>query len=98
MRQLKSRLSEYLRAVRQGATFLVTDRDQVVAELRPPVPRPAPREGPDQALDNLAAAGEVTRARLGKAGWSWHPRGLRLPPGTAGALLDDLRSDRGGGR
>jgi len=33
---LKNRLSEYLRLVASGETILVTDRDRVVAELRPP--------------------------------------------------------------
>jgi antitoxin (DNA-binding transcriptional repressor) of toxin-antitoxin stability system len=33
---LKNRLSEYLRMVTAGETILVTDRDRVVAELRPP--------------------------------------------------------------
>ena len=35
VKDLKARLSQYLRAVRAGETYLVTDRDQVVAELRP---------------------------------------------------------------
>ena len=33
---LKNRLSEYIRLVVAGETVLVTDRDRVVAELRPP--------------------------------------------------------------
>jgi antitoxin (DNA-binding transcriptional repressor) of toxin-antitoxin stability system len=33
--QLKARLSEYLREVRRGEVFLVTDGDEVIAELRP---------------------------------------------------------------
>ncbi len=35
IKQLKARLSEYLREVRRGETLLVTDRDEVIAELRP---------------------------------------------------------------
>src|SRR6266542_1672841 len=35
VKQLKARLSEYLRLVRTGETVLITDRDEVVAELRP---------------------------------------------------------------
>lgn len=34
VRELKNRLSEYLRAVREGQRVLVTDRGRVVAELR----------------------------------------------------------------
>jgi antitoxin (DNA-binding transcriptional repressor) of toxin-antitoxin stability system len=36
VRELKNRLSEYLRHVRAGETVLVTDRGDVVAELNPP--------------------------------------------------------------
>jgi prevent-host-death family protein len=34
-RELKTRLGAYLRRVRQGATLIVTDRGEPVAELRP---------------------------------------------------------------
>jgi len=95
VKQLKARLSEYLRLVRAGETVLVTDRDEVIAELRP-----ARRERPvsddvQEILDVLAQAGEVTRASTPKAGWTWNVRGLGLPPGTARALLDEVRADRG---
>jgi antitoxin (DNA-binding transcriptional repressor) of toxin-antitoxin stability system len=33
---LKNRLSEYVRLAAGGETVLITDRDRVVAELRPP--------------------------------------------------------------
>jgi antitoxin (DNA-binding transcriptional repressor) of toxin-antitoxin stability system len=36
IRELKNRLSEYLRRVRSGESVLVTDRGEVVAELLPP--------------------------------------------------------------
>ena len=36
VRELKNRLSEYLRHVRAGESVLVTDRGEVVAELVPP--------------------------------------------------------------
>ena len=36
IRQLKSKLSSYLREIRKGATILVQDRDECVAELRQP--------------------------------------------------------------
>ena len=41
VRELKNRLSEYLRLVRSGEEILVTDRGEVVAELRQPSPRVA---------------------------------------------------------
>ncbi len=36
VRELKNRLSEYLRHVRAGESVLITDRGEVVAELAPP--------------------------------------------------------------
>ena len=36
LRELKNRLSQYVRQVRAGQAVVVTDRGQVVAELRPP--------------------------------------------------------------
>lgn len=47
IRELKSKLSEYIRLVRAGETVRVTDRGEVVAEMRPPeAPRgPTPFPG-----------------------------------------------------
>jgi hypothetical protein len=36
IRELKNRLSEYLRMVRRGEDILITDRGEVIAELRQP--------------------------------------------------------------
>lgn len=96
VKDLKANLSAWLRRVRTGETVLVTDRNLVVAELRPVPPRPAPREGREDALAGLAEAGELTRAALSKAGWAWSPRGLGLPPGTAHQLIAEGRSERWG--
>src|SRR2546428_8384457 len=41
LRELKNRLSQYIRRVRDGQLVIVTDRGQVVAELRPPGEIPA---------------------------------------------------------
>jgi prevent-host-death family protein len=95
IRQLKAKLSEYLREVQRGEVFLVTDRDRVVAELRPArSDLPASGDELDQAIEALAATGEVQRARAPKADWTWSPRGAGLPVGTAAAVLEELRSDR----
>lgn len=93
VKDLKARLSEYLRLVRAGETILVTDRDQVVAELRPAVPRPAPRGTVDEMLDGLAELGLVSRAARSKRNWTWRTKGLGLPEGTAASLLDELRGE-----
>ncbi len=92
IKELKARLSEYVRAVKAGETVLVTERGEVVAELRPPtgigVPQPA------DVLESLAREGQVTRARIATKGWRWETHGLGLPTGTAESVLDDLRAER----
>jgi prevent-host-death family protein len=52
--QLKSRLSEYLRLVRSGETVLITDRDEVVAELRPTRKQSGAADSLAELLDSLA--------------------------------------------
>ena len=93
VKQLKARLSEYLRLVKAGEVVLVTDRDEVVAELRPARELPPPLESND-ALQALADAGEVTRARQSKGRWRWKAKGVGLKKGTAERLLDEIRADR----
>jgi len=94
VKQLKSRLSEYLRLVRNGESILVTDRDEVVAELRPARGRAAPRESLEEVLESLEERGELTRPSLPKGRWAWKVVGLGLPTGSAAALLDEIRHDR----
>jgi antitoxin (DNA-binding transcriptional repressor) of toxin-antitoxin stability system len=94
VKQLKSRLSEYLRLVRGGETVLVTDRDEVVAELRPARRRLGTADSLDELLDSLAERGEVTRASLSKGRWKWKAAGLGLAASSATTLLDEIRSDR----
>jgi antitoxin (DNA-binding transcriptional repressor) of toxin-antitoxin stability system len=94
IKQLKARLSEYLRLVKRGETILVTEREEVVAEIRPAhhqVPRGA---GLEDALDRLADSGEITRSSETKQGWEWTPRGLGLAAGAAARLLEELREDK----
>jgi antitoxin (DNA-binding transcriptional repressor) of toxin-antitoxin stability system len=94
VKQLKSRLSEYLRLVRGGETVLVTDRDEVVAELRSPHRRPGAANSLEGLLDSLADRGEITRANLPKRKWKWKVRGIGLGAGSANALMEEIRSDR----
>jgi antitoxin (DNA-binding transcriptional repressor) of toxin-antitoxin stability system len=95
IKQLKARLSEYVRLVKSGETVLITDRDEVVAEIRPARRHPARPDALSEVLASLAEAGEITRPSQAKDGWTWHVRGLGLASGTAHALLDELRADRG---
>jgi len=94
VKQLKSRLSEYLRIVRGGETILVTDRDEVVAELRPARRQTSPAHTLEATFDALAERGQVTRASLPKGRWTWKVAGLGLSPGSAAELLDEIRGDR----
>ncbi len=95
VKQLKARLSEYLRLVRAGETILITDRDEVVAELRPARrQRRDAGDDLDELLQVLTDSGETTRPSLPKGTWTWKARGLGLPLGTAQALLDDVRGER----
>ena len=93
VKELKARLSEYLRRVRAGETVLVTDRDEVVAELRPARRGGIVREDVDAAREALAETGEVRRAAAPVAGWRWTPRGLGLEAGAAARLLDAERDE-----
>ena len=94
VKKLKAKLSEYLRAVKAGETLLVTDRDEVIAEIRPVSGRLPPRDDIEDILEGLAQAGEVQRPRTPKNDWTWQTCGLGLPEGTAAELLDELRHDR----
>lgn len=95
VRDLKNRLSEYLRRVDHGEVILVTDRGRPVAELRKPSLVPPSWEGVDvpSGLWTMAARGAV---RLGKPGPRSHdlPPGPGWPDGTAQRLLDEDRSER----
>ena len=97
IKQFKTQLSSFLREVRGGETVLVTDRGQVVAEVRPPG-RSATRLTPEQARYQKAIeTGLIRPARLPAAAfrkkWSRF-KSLGLADGTTQAVLDELREDR----
>lgn len=92
LRELKNRLSHYVRQVRAGRELQIPDRGEAVAELLPPRQQ---RLGQDvrQRLAELARRGLVT---LGAPN---DPRLYRrfprlVPRGTVKRLLDEQRSDR----
>lgn len=94
IRELKAKLSEELRAVAQGEVILVTDRGQVVAELRAPGAAPASSAaGYDRRVEQWLREG---RARLDdavtRAQYPVSP--VSLSPGTAQRLLEELRGER----
>ena len=94
VKKLKAELSHFLRLVRAGETVLVTSRDEVVAVLRSPDSVRRPADSLQDMLDELASKGDLSRAARAKEGWSWCVKGLGLPEGTAGELLDEIREDR----
>ena len=89
-RELKTRLGTYLRRVREGRTLLVTDRGEVVAELRQPSPRVAL---PYPALLEVVRRG---RARVGLPNRPdlYPALGPVMRPGSAAKLLDEERGER----
>ncbi len=94
IRELKNRLSEYLREVRAGDSVLVTDRGEVVAEISAPGQGGQGDPSLPAGLRALAKRGVAT---LGSPGGSalYKPlprkhRGKR----TAAQLLDDERGSR----
>jgi antitoxin (DNA-binding transcriptional repressor) of toxin-antitoxin stability system len=93
IKRLKAQLSEIVRMVKAGETIMVTERDEVVAELRPARRQLAASSEVEEILDELADAGEVSRAGLPKKGWK--PAKLKgLPAGTALRILDELSAER----
>lgn len=92
IREIKSKLSEYLRQVREGERILVTDRGRVVAELREPGPV-IEGAGVPPRLWELATQGLV---RLGSGqDPSLYPELPRLTPdGTAAQLLTEDRGEQ----
>jgi len=62
IRELKNRLSEYVREVRLGERVLVSDRGLIVAELREA--NAEPNEGVPSGLAALAKDGQVTLASI----------------------------------
>lgn len=92
IRELKNRLSEYVRLVRAGEEILVTDRGEVVAELRPPMQGESPAE-PHPGLARLARQGRLRRG-TGNSPEVYPALAGVAPEGTAARLLDQERGER----
>lgn len=90
IRELKDNLSHYIRRVEAGERIAITAHGRVVAELGPPAH--TLRAGRRTRYDELVASGVVRLPVEGGdplAGWV----DLRLPAGTAAALIDEDRGD-----
>lgn len=91
IRELKAQLSRILREVQRGEVVLVTDRGQVVAELRRPDRSTLPASGPERVLARLAADGTL---RLRESVAEPYPASpLSLPEGSARELLAEDRGE-----
>ena len=88
IKTLKNKLSEYIRAVSHGETVLVTDRDRVVAEIRPP------------QADRAEQVGDALLADVVRQGWLRPPLigsgtlPARRPVAPLADLLRELENDR----
>jgi antitoxin (DNA-binding transcriptional repressor) of toxin-antitoxin stability system len=80
-KELKNRLSYYLRKVRAGERVYVADRGRVIAELRPLLPA---GDADEESLRELAEQGLLTLGE-GKAGDS---KPDRVGPGLQEALCE----------
>jgi hypothetical protein len=91
VRELKNRLSEYLRLVREGEEILVTDRGAVVATLREP--GPSTLESPYPGLMMLVRQGRVRQGSENRP--DLYPRFVPfMPKGEVLKLLDEERGPR----
>lgn len=88
IRVLKNKLSEYVRLAESGETVLVTDRDRVVAELRPPDP------GRSVSVADALLADAVRRGVLSAPVAPGHGAPPRQPAMPLQAVLDGLSRDR----
>ncbi len=93
IKELKNKLSAYLRAVAAGETVLVTDRGKIVAELVPPrdVSLSSDATDAERQWAELIRQGIVTPAKV--------PPGNRLPPRrkpimTLDELMAEIDADR----
>jgi antitoxin (DNA-binding transcriptional repressor) of toxin-antitoxin stability system len=93
VRELKARLSAYLRDVQRGETILVTDRGRVVAEVRPPGADARVLSRRELRYQDLVDRG-VLRLATSPDDRSWaRSSGAGAPPGTAQSVLDAERGE-----
>ena len=86
IKELKNRLSAYLREVREGRRVLITDRGEVVAEMHRVYEVADPQE---KARREWRETGAVVPPRVEKRSLP-EPR-VRLADGTGSDILDELR-------
>jgi antitoxin (DNA-binding transcriptional repressor) of toxin-antitoxin stability system len=93
IRDLKIHLSAHLRDVQRGDTILVTDRGEVVAELRPPGAAEIALTPAELARRRLVDRGLLQPAAApGSLAWN-RPLSRLLKSGSAQDLLDADREE-----
>jgi antitoxin (DNA-binding transcriptional repressor) of toxin-antitoxin stability system len=93
IRELKNRLSAYVREVENGETVLITDRGRVVAELRPPGAGERAATPEDLRYRRLVDAGMVRPAARPRSIRLGDLPVYRLTHGTAQDLIDEERGE-----
>jgi prevent-host-death family protein len=84
-RELKTRLGTYLRQVRRGATLIVTERGEPIAELRP---LPIAEDDIERRFQELATLGVLAREKSGPLA------AFRAIAGRGATMSDAIREDR----
>ena len=93
IKELKAKLSQFVRLAQAGEVVLVTDHNQIVAELRPARKLSQPVDSLEEILEELASEGELVRSSRAKKDRFGKLNGLGLPEGTATQILDELRAE-----
>jgi prevent-host-death family protein len=88
LKELKNRLSEFVRIAAQGERVLVTNRDRVVAELVPP------ESGRSLEVADAVLADLVRNGILSPPLNRYLPLSDPVPEMPLSTLLDDLTGDR----
>lgn len=96
VRELKNRLSEYLRRVGLGESFLVTEHGRPVAEIKRPSPVPPGFESCNLAPSfwERVERGEIELARQANLPELYQELpAVVMPEGTAQRILDESRAE-----
>jgi len=88
LKVLKNKLSEYVRLAAGGETVLVTDRERVVAELRPPT------VGSSALLADAKLAEAIRKGLITPATRPGGQPPPRIPVAPLETLLRELAADR----
>lgn len=92
IRDLKDRLSAYLRDVQRGDVILVSDRGRVIAEIRQPLLHPQALDEAGGKVRRLVDKG-VLRPGLPNSAEAYQASDVHLPAETVDRALSATRGD-----